>query len=386
MQPSEFDGIAPGEVVKAVQGHWTFVPNPLPPTIGYDTLLVRLIGEAERSLGELAGVALTLPNPQLLIRPFMSREAVLSSQIEGTVTKLNQLLLFEIDPNSERDPEDAGEVLNYVRAADFGVNAINSGYPISLSMIEEMHRILLDGVRGHEKRPGQLRDRAVFLGRDGQSIEFARFVPPCRTRIRLLLDDLIDFIRNERDMPIVVQLAVTHYQFETIHPFNDGNGRIGRLLIMLLLCERKVLPLPMLYLSAYFERDRQEYYDGLLNVSRRGSWEKWIAYVARGVAEQSQDSTLRARRLLELRQSFRNRAIPVARSPAAYQIVDELFGSPFITVQRACQIAKVTRAAAQTTIEKLVDAGLLREITGKKRNRIYCADEIMSVLDSAVTS
>ncbi len=385
MQPDEFLPTAPGQVVKAVQGHWTFLPDPLPPRLAFDAPLVSRLSDAERALGELAGVGRMLPNPHLLIRPFISREAVLSSRIEGTVTKLGQLLLFEAEPDDLRHPADAQEVLNYVRAAEFGLQAIRRGYPFSWSLIEEIHRVLMEGVRGGEKRPGQLRDRAVLLGRAGQTFEDARFVPPCHTRLRPLIDDFVRFLRDERSLPPVVQLALVHYQFETIHPFNDGNGRVGRLLITLMLCERGILPEPLLYLSAFFEQHRQEYYDHLLDVSRRGAWGEWIAFVATGVAEQSRDAIARSRRLLDLWRQYQHRAAEAVRSPAALRVVDELFASPFLTVNRAADVGQVTRAAAQNTIDKLADVGLIREITGKQRNRVYCADEILRLLDEPLT-
>ena len=385
MRPEDFQELAPGRVIKAIQGHWTFAPHPLPPQLHFSIEQIARLSDADRALGELAGVGRMLPNPQLLIRPFISREAVLSSQIEGTLTKLDQLLLFEAQPNDIQHPADAEEVMNYVRAANFGLNAIRGGYPFSWSLVEEVHRILMEGVRKGEKRPGQLRDRAVFLGHSGQSLEEARFVPTCHTQLRPLLDDFILFLRDGRELPPIVQLALIHYQFETIHPFNDGNGRVGRLLITLLLCERQILPEPLLYLSAYFEQHRQEYYDHLLDVSRRGSWNEWIDFVAVGVAEQSRDATLRSRRLLAMWQQYRQRASEVLRSTSALRIVDELFASPFLTIERAANIGQVTRPAAQNSINRLVEAGLLKEITGKRRYRVYVADEILQLLDAPLT-
>ena len=385
MRPDDFQPTAPGRVVKAVQGHWTFLPNPLPPNLLFDAALVGRLSEAERALGELAGVGRMLPNPHLLIRPFVSREAVLSSRIEGTITRLDQLFLFEAEPDDLRHPADAGEVFNYVRAAEAGLDAIRAGYPFSWGLISEVHRVLMDGVRGEEKRPGQLRDRAVLLGRVGQSFADARFVPPCQTQLRPLVDDFVGFVRDDHSLPPVVQLALMHYQFETIHPFNDGNGRVGRLLITLMLCERRILPEPLLYLSGYLDQHRQEYYDHLLDVSRQGAWAEWLTFFAVGVAEQARDATARARRLLDLWREYQHRAADVVRAPAALRLVDELFASPYLTSNRAAAVAQVTRAAAQNTIDKLVGAGLLREITGKVRNRVYCADEVLRLLDQPLT-
>lgn len=235
--PDEFQISSPGRVVRSVLGHWTFQPNALPPDFTPDWPTIQRMNEAERALGALAGMAGLLPNPQLLLRSFVNREAVASSRIEGTVTTLDQLLLFEVTPDELTIPGDAEEVLNYVRAADFGFAQIKAGYPLSWPLVEELHRILLTGVRGDEKRPGLLRDRPVMIGRTGQTFETARFVPLCHTALRPPLDDLVDFLRTST-LPVIAQLAIAHYQFESIHPFNDGNGRVGRLLIALMLAAR----------------------------------------------------------------------------------------------------------------------------------------------------
>ena len=384
MKPEEFSADAPGRVIRSVLGHWTFEPNPLPPTVEPSWEVVQRLGEAERALGELAGVGRSLQPQfwQLLVRPFLSREAVDSSRIEGTVTSLDQLLLFEVEPDGLRAPADAAEVLNYVRALRFGLEQVRGGHPLDLTLIRELHRLLLADVRGGEKRPGQIRDRAVFLGRTAQTFDAARFVPPCHTTLPPLLDDFVRFLREDRSLPLLVQVAFAHYQFETIHPFNDGNGRVGRLLISLMLCERGVLPHPLLYLSGFFDRYRQEYYDGLLHVSRRGAWNEWLTYFAFGVTTQARDAAERARRVIALREQWHRRATAAVRAPAVRRLVDELFASPFLTLRRVADVAGVSNRAAQNTIEKLVAAGLLREITGKRRNRVYCADEVLHLLDA----
>ena len=336
---------------------------------------------ADQALGELAGAGRRLTNPHLLIRPFIRREAVLSSKIEGTVTNLDQLFLFEAQPEELSYPSDAGEVRNYVRALEHGLETVRNGYPFSLQLLREVHRILLDGVRGAEKRPGELRDRAVLIGRSF-NFEEARFVPPCHTTLMPMLQDFIQFLQNARSLPVVIQLALMHYQFEAIHPFNDGNGRVGRLLITLMLCERQILPQPLLYLSAFFEQHRDEYYDHLLNVSGRAAWNDWIGFFARGIAEQARDAIARVQRLQDLRESYRNRVASLFRSSIALRLVEELFASPFITVTHASEIMEVTFKSASQTIATLSEKGLLREITGQKRHRVYCADEILALLDA----
>ncbi len=383
MTPDEFEPTAPGRVVRAIAGHWMFLPDLLPPSFQPDWATVQRVSEAERALGELAASGRVLPNPMLLIRPFIRREAVESSRIEGTVTRLDQLLLFEAGPDDGRGPADAQEVLNYVRATEFGLEQMRVGHPFSLMLIREMHRLLLEGVRGGEKRPGVVRDRGVLIGRTGQTYETARFVPPCHTELDPLLTNLVEFLQTGGGLPVLVQLAVAHYQFETIHPFNDGNGRLGRLLITLLLSARGVLPVPLLYLSGFFERNRDEYYDGLLDVSRRGAWNSWVAYFAYGVTVTARDAAARAGRLTDLRDNYLRR--DAVRGSATLRVVDELFASPYITLRRAADVANVANKTAQSAITKLVGAGILREITGQQRNRVYCADEILALLDAPLT-
>jgi Fic family protein len=383
LHPEEFDAAAPGRPVMSVLGHWTFLPNPLPPQLSVDLPLMRQVSEADQVLGELAGVGRHLPNPHLLIRPFIRREAVLSSRIEGTITRLDQLFLFEAQPDEVERPVDAEEVRNYVLALEHGLESIRNGSPFTLQLIREVHSILLQGVRGSEKRPGQIRDRAVLIG---QSFSFdeARFVPPCHTALDPLLVDFVRFLRESRDLPLIIQLALMHYQFETIHPFNDGNGRVGRLLITLMLCERGCLPQPLLYLSAFFEKNRDRYYDGLLNVSRHGAWNDWIFFFAQGVAEQARDAIARAGRLLDLWQEYRHRSTKLVRSSSVLRLVDELFASPYISINRASEVMGIAFHAASKTIARLVDAGVLREVTGQQRYRVFAADEIFRLLDSPI--
>ena len=320
-----------------------------------------------------------LPNPHLLIRPFLRREAVLSSRIEGTVTRLDQLLLFETAQGQVGRDDDAEEVLNYVLALNLGLEAIRSGQPFTRGLLREVHKSLMQGVRGKDKRPGEFRDQSGAIG------SASRFVPADPHQVAPLLDDFLKFLQDERSLPIVVQLAVMHYHFEAIHPFNDGNGRVGRLLITLMLCERKALSEPLLYLSAFFEEHREEYYDHLLAVSRHGHWEAWIEFFARGVAEQATDAALRTQRLLELAREYRHLTIQAGHSSKAQLLIDELFSSPYLTVNRAMQVTDTLAKAAGSMVEKLVTLGVLREITNQKRSRIFCADRINELLDQPLT-
>jgi Fic family protein len=322
-----------------------------------------------------------LANPHLLIRPFIRREAVSSSRIEGTITRLDQLFLFEAEPEHVAHPTDVSEVSNYVRALEHGLQLLKEGTPLCLRLIREVHARLMEGVRGGDKQPGSFRRCGVLIGRHGQTYQQARFVPPEHTALDSLLRDFEQFLNTPGDLPAVVQLALAHYQFECIHPFMDGNGRVGRLLISLMLCERGVLPQPLLYLSAFFEQHDQEYKDCLLNVSRTGAWGDWIDFFARGVTEQARDAVLRSNRLLDLGKQYQKRVADVARSSAALQLLEELFASPYTTVALASDVLNMTYQAALYNVNKLIEAGVLREMTGRSTNRVYCADEILKLLD-----
>jgi len=315
--------------------------------------IIKQLSDADHALGQLAGVGRMLPNPHLLIRPFIRREAVLSSRIEGTVTRLDQLFMFEAEPNEISYPSDVSEVANYVRALEHGVDRIRNGMPLTLRLLCEVHRVLLEGVRGGERRPGEFRQCGVMIGRQGQSFEQARFVPPCHTVLDPLLTEFEKFINEERSLPPIVQLALAHYQFEAIHPFMDGNGRMGRLLITLMLCERNYLPQPLLYVSAYLEKNDEEYKDCLLKVSQKGAWNDWIRFFAAGVAEQARDAPKRAEQLLDLWRTYRQQAAEVSNSATALQLVDELFASPFLTITRTAELLGVSFPTAQSNMKKL---------------------------------
>ena len=384
MVPGDFSPAMPGELIRAVGGHWTFEPSPLPPPLSLNWEMIEQLSVADQALGRLAGVGRRLPNPSLLIRPFIRREAVLSSRIEGTVTRLDQLFLFEAEPEGLAHPSDALEVENYVQAVEQGFTALRDGYPLNEYLIRGLHERLLSGVRGPEMRPGQLRDRAVLIGHPGQTFSTARFVPPCHTKVGTLLKELVDYINNPGPIAGIVMAALVHYQFETIHPFNDGNGRVGRLLIALLLGQRGVLPEPLLYLSAYFEANREAYYDALHNVSRHGLWIEWLRFVTQGIREQAEDAAIRADRLLDVLQRRRGEVMSSIRSPTAPRLVEELVARPYLTTARAAEMMGMSTINAQRIVDRFCELGLLREVTGRQRNRIYCADEVMRLLDGPV--
>ena len=387
MQPSEFTKDAPGRLIQAPSGYWSFVPDPLPPRLTWTDELVAALSEADRAVGRLAGEGSRLAEPRLLhllSRPFVRNEAVLSSRIEGTRTVLEQLLLFEqSDPaaTDEADPDDAREVSNYVRALEGGLRALEAGAPISLHLIRQLHAALMEDVRGGDKNPGAWRTRPVFIDSRPVPPEQARFVPPPPELVPECLEALVSYLRAPARLPPLVRAAVAHYQFETIHPFNDGNGRVGRLLITLMLAADGLLTQPPVYLSAYFEARRREYYDGLLSVSRSAGWADWIAFFLRGIAAQAHDACERVGRLLGLREEWRAACSPLPRPAKAVELVDRLFAYPAVGVGRAAELLGVTFPTAQNVIDRLVGLGLLREVTGRQRNRVYLAERIVRMLD-----
>jgi Fic family protein len=367
-------------IERSIDGVDTCVPPNLPPPVNYNATLLGALSAADRAVGQLAGITRTLPNPRLLIRSFISREAVLSSRIEGTVASLSDLFLFEVNSMVEEDVPDVREVANYVRALDHGVSRLRQ-IPLTLNLVRELHGILMEGVRGSDRRPGEFRKCQNWIGPPRSKIAEARYVPPPPERLEKLLDAFERFINTPNDIPLLVRLAMMHFQFEAIHPFEDGNGRVGRLLISLLLDSERALPHPVLYLSAYFEKFRSDYYDLLLAVSQRGAWDAWITFFLRGVTEQSIDAVERAAQLVSLRNGWARRCQDARTSSLLTRLIDELFLNPFMTVARASTALDVRAQSAQNNINQLVSMNILRELTGRRRNRVYVAADIMKTLD-----
>ncbi|MBI2858593.1 MAG: Fic family protein [Chloroflexi bacterium] len=372
-----------GNLVRAAAGYWAFVPNPLPPKLEWDDSLVSILSKADIALGTLSGLGETLPNPHLLIYPFIRKEAVLSSRIEGTQSSLSDLLLFEATQVEKRG--DVREVQNYVRAMEYGLKRLNE-LPLSLRFIRELHGVLMEGVRGERATPGEFRRSQNWIGSPGATMEDATYVPPPVPEMMDCLNQLEEFLHAETRLPPLVEAALVHYQFEAIHPFLDGNGRIGRLLAALLLCQRNVLSKPLLYLSAFFEQHRQEYYELLLNVSSKGEWRKWEEFFLRAVAEQSGDAVSRSRRLQELLRGYMQVAREKHLPPTAVQLVDLVLMKPVISTRTAQDFLKVTYPGAQKAIRALVEAGILTEITGRKRDKAYAANEVLKALDGDIPS
>ena len=382
MNPNDFHSPEVGQVILTQKGYYAFLPAPLPPDLDWSLSLVSVLSEAERDLSRLATLAGAFPFPRLLIQPFMRREAVLSSRIEGTRATLAELYTYESAQLSFLEPDsDVREVHNYVAALDYGLERLKT-LPISLRLIRELHEKLMQGVRGGNLTPGEFRRTQNWIGPAGSTIMTATYVPPPVDEMNQALSDLEKFIHTSTDVPVLARAAMIHYQFEAIHPFLDGNGRVGRLLMALLLTEWNILPQPLLNLSVYFERYRQEYYDHLLIVSQRGDWEAWLRFFLRGVSAQSKDSITRMERLGAIRSKYQPLVDAEKNSERMAAVVDFLFGRPIFNAKQLAEGLNIPFKTSRQYIEKLVQAGILREITGYARNQIYRADEIFNAIDS----
>jgi Fic family protein len=396
MQPSDFSDKSPGRLVPTVDGVMAFVPSSLPRTVHLEGAALHYLARAEHALGVLSGVTGRLVNPYLLGSPLLKREAILSSRMEGTYATAEQLVLLEAGsvPPDDRQREDTKEVLNYINALHLGVEKLRT-LPVSMRLIRTVHERLLRGVRGDAEQPGQFRTNQNYIGRPGEGIQRARFVPPPVTEMVQALNDLESYIHiepheqpdltkepDETLAPVLVRLALIHCQFETIHPFRDGNGRVGRLLIPLLLISHGRLQEPLLYMSSYFDRHRDAYGDHMLRVSQTGEFRPWIEFFLRGVVESAGESVELAKRLHELRSRWQAQ-IQAARSSALLvKLVDELFQTPAITIGHAQRVLGITAASASSNVQKLVKLGVLSERTGKKRDQVFAAMEILALVES----
>lgn len=378
VRPDAFTSTERGRVRKTPEGYWAFFPSETPRRLSLSDEAVKLLDEATGAVHRLGGVGRLIPNPHLLIGPHLRLEAVLSSRIEGTRTDVGQLLLFEAGQVPSREAaDDATEVANYVVAMEHGLARVREGFPVSVRLFREMHERLLQGVRGQHRRPGELRTSPVWIG--GANLDDAVFVPPPPDDMQRALTDLEKFL-HATNLPLLVQLAVAHYQFEVIHPFLDGNGRIGRLMIPLMLVLRDALPQPLLYLSAYFEQHRAEYYDHLLVTSQKGDLMPWIAFFLRGVRRQARDAEERTVRLVELQYQLRNELLGEGRPNSVIRLAEQLFAVPLVTAPRVESMIGVTRPTAQAAIDALVERGDLREVTGRARRRVYEAPAIFEAV------
>ncbi len=367
-----------GKIIKSPKGYHAFVPNGLPPQFEWDNAVVNSLSRADFLLGQLAREGSQLPNPHLLMRPFITREAVLSSKIEGTQATLGEILAANAGAHVKQNPDDLQEVQNYIKALDYGLKRLDE-FPLSLRLIKEIHENLMQGVRGSHATPGEFRRSQNWIGSPGCTLNTAKFVPPPTDHLMDCLGDLENFL-YDRSLPPLIHIALCHYQFEAIHPFLDGNGRVGRLLIMLLLVERKMLPSPLLYLSAFFEATRSEYYRQLYNVSSKGTWNEWLIYFLNGVAVQSEDVLSRAERINNLLNQWK---IDVASggSSVPVEMVKRLAVNPYFTINKMAEDLGIAYSTAQRGVQKLEAASVIKKTNDNKRDKVYCATEILHILE-----
>ena len=368
-----------GRTVRCPGGYQAYVPLPLPPPIAWDGDLVAALSRADQVIGRLAGEGRQMANPHLFIRSFLQREAVLSSRIEGTQTTLGELLAAQAGAGIERSSADLREVANYVVALEHGIQRLNT-LPLSLRLIRELHERLMDGVRGDTATPGEFRRSQNWIGAAGCLLSDATYVPPPPDELMDCLGAWERFLHDDT-LPPLAHAAFAHAQFEAIHPFLDGNGRVGRLLITVLLVERRVLPQPLLYLSAYFEATRQEYYAHLLAVTQDGQWEAWLRYFLHGVADQAEDAIRRIQRIDDLFQDW-SAQLAGARSANLEKVLELFVEIPFWTVPGLARVLKVAYTTARRAVERLEAVGIVRPVGSARRNRVYCASAVLEVLDA----
>jgi Fic family protein len=363
-------------------GYTAYLPASVPRTLGLSSANLIRISDAEAALGRLAGAGRLLPDPHLLVAPYLRREAVASTRIEGTQASLADV--FNAEASGEPFNADVEEVMNYVRAMEDGLQRLAT-LPVSVRLIREMHAVVLSGVRGRTRRPGELRTTQNWIGDAGATIDSATFVPPPPDEVPALLDDLERFVHEEPQLPVLMQAALIHYQFETIHPFIDGNGRLGRLLIVFFLVVRDRLPAPLLYLSPYFEARRPQYYEALQRVRETGDFDTWLALFLDAVEIQALDAVSRAEQLTDLRERYRE-SVHRATRGAATRLVDYIFERPVLNARLVELRLDLSRPAALQTLRLLANLGMLDEMPDGPRGQLrWRAPEVMRILTAEPT-
>jgi Fic family protein len=343
--------------------------------------LLPLLSRADQAVGRLDGVIHgPLLNPNFFVAMYVRHEAVLSSQIEGTQSTLQDLLAVELSPRFRSLPSDVDEVVNYVHAMNYGLNRL-ADLPLSLRLIREIHAELLRGVRGSSRNPGEFRSVQNWIGPEGAPISMATFVPPAVPDMTSALDRFERFLHDDAGVPALLHVGLSHAQFETIHPFLDGNGRVGRLLITFQLVHRRVLHRPLLYLSHFFKRNRAEYYDRLMGVRDSGDWEGWLRFFLRGVGDTAAEATLTATRIVELREAHRVLLQEASGNASVQKLLDILYERPLINVSLAADLLGVSFVTANKVVGVFEEAQLLQEITGGRRSRIFRYTPYLALFD-----
>lgn len=371
-----------GKFLQQTEGYTAFIPSNLPPEppVEIDLEMQRLLSRADRALGRLDGSVQSLPNAELFVFMYVRKEAVLSSQIEGTQASLGDVLAVEARIFDPMRPDDTEEILNYVNAMNYGLARLET-LPLSLRMIREIHGRLMQGVRGQHATPGEFRRTQNWIGPAGTTLANATFVPPPPHALPELLGALETYVHVDDDLPLLIRVGLIHAHFETLHPFLDGNGRMGRLLIAFILCERETLLKPVLYLSHYLKRHRTEYYDRLQAVRTDGDWEAWLKFFLRGVTEVANEATETARQIVQMREDHRNRLIETLGKGAGngLRLLESLYMRPMFTVMNVAELLGISTQAANTLTDRMVTLGLVQEITGNKRNRVFSYDPYIAL-------
>ncbi|MEE4208053.1 MAG: Fic family protein [Parvularcula sp.] len=369
-------------MVRQLEGYDAFIPRELPPDppIKFDDEMQGLLSKADRALGRLDGSVQSLPNPDLFVFMYVRKEAVLSSQIEGTQASLGDILEVEAQIFDPARPNDTDEILNYVNAMNYGLGRLQE-LPMSLRLIREIHARLMQGVRGQHATPGEFRTTQNWIGPQGATLRNATFVPPPPTELPQMLGALENYLHADDHLPLLIRVGLIHAHFETLHPFLDGNGRMGRLLIAFTLCQQTVLQKPVLYLSHYLKRHRSEYYDLLQATRTQGDWESWLKFFLQGVAEVANEATETSRQIVNLREDHRQRLIEHLGKGAAngLRFLESLYRRPIFTVANVADLLQISTQAANNLTDRLEQLGVVNEITGHKRNRVFRYDPYIAL-------
>jgi len=372
-----------GFFVSQSGGFKAFIPKSLPPDplLIMDNEIIKLMSEADRCLGRLDGITEILPNPDLFVAMYVKKEAVLSSQIEGTQASLIDVLEVE-EGSVVNNEKNVAEVVNYVRALNYGLERLKE-LPLCLRLLKEIHNILMEDVRGSEKNPGEFRRSQNWIGPAGSTIITATFVPPTVHEMIIAMGELEKFIHDNNDLPPLIKIGLIHAQFETIHPFLDGNGRMGRLLITFWLCQQKILSKPLLYLSYYFKVNRTEYYDRLMNIRLKGDWEGWTKFFLKGISQISKESTNTAKEIIKMKDKHSQIISISIRNPSnGLKVLERLFEHPIVTVNMVADILNVTYPTASSLISELCALKLLRHDPTKQRNKRYYYSNYIDLLQA----
>lgn len=377
-----------GQYLTQVTGYRAFVPRPLPPDppLNIDAEMLSVLSKADQALGRLYASADMLPNPNMFVSMYVRKEAVLSSQIEGTQASLDDLLEYEAARPNEPLVRDVFEVVNYVRAMNHGLDRLET-LPLSNRLLREIHQELLTGVRGENKSPGEFRRTQNWIGSSSGSINDALYVPPPRHEMESAMGLLESYLHSPDITPVIIKAGLIHAQFETIHPFSDCNGRVGRLLITFYLCAQRVLNRPLLYLSAYFKHYRQVYYERLQEVRDLGKWEEWIKFFLEAVAHVAREAASTARAIIHMREEFSNLIQEQLRnSSSGLHLLDLLYEEPYLTVNRAMIGLNVSYPTASRLLNSFIEYGIVQEITGQSRYRVFRYGQYIDLLQRDIGS